>query len=208
MRYPSSILIAVIFSFFAFLGMSYLVSSPKMIKSTPIDMISFSMIDDMEPPKIIDKSKPKLPKKEVIKAVPAMPHIDIASKSDRPTFKISTVKTDLSEIGLVNQFIPDLPQMGPRGTSNDGGLMELVGIQPVYPNEAKRGGIEGWVKVEFVVNKFGLVSKAKVIDSQPKRVFNQATLRAIYKSKFKPLIIDGQAIAQTAVRVFEFKLEQ
>ena len=67
--------------------------------------------------------------------------------------------------------------------------------------------IEGWVEVEFTVTALGTVTNAKIINSKPRRVFDAATLRALRKSKFKPLMVDGKARAQKAVQIIEFKLQ-
>ena len=77
----------------------------------------------------------------------------------------------------------------------DGELIPLVRIAPQYPRNAARDGIEGWVKMEFTINKAGTVSDPKVLESKPRRVFDRAARRAILKWKFKPRVVDGKPVA-------------
>ena len=82
-------------------------------------------------------------------------------------------------------------------------------VDPTYPVEASRDGIEGWVKLGFSVTASGSVTDISIIDSKPANVFNRAARRALKKWKYKPQIVDGKPVAQTnMVVVLDFKLEQ
>ena len=88
----------------------------------------------------------------------------------------------------------------------DGELIALVKIAPRYPRKAAMAKKEGWVKVEFTVTELGTVRDAKVVDADPRRLFDRAAKQAILKWKFKPRIVDGKAVSRRAVQVIEFKL--
>ncbi len=84
----------------------------------------------------------------------------------------------------------------------------LVRVRPVYPPDAERRGIEGWVKAVFTIAEDGGVIEPRVVDAEPDRVFDRAALRAISKWRYQPQVIDGQAIRRTGVEVIiEFKLQ-
>ena len=101
-----------------------------------------------------------------------------------------------------------IPHSPGTGTSIDGDVIQVFPIQPRYPIKQLNNKVEGWVKVEFTVNEFGKVSNIKILDSQPKRVFNDEVKRALLKSKFEPAMVDGHAISQIAVQTVEFKIQK
>lgn len=75
---------------------------------------------------------------------------------------------------------------------------------PDYPLEAARNRTSGYATVEFTVNPDGSVSNAHVIASQPRRVFDQAAIQAVSRSKFKPALKDGQPVSSTLQRRIDF----
>jgi protein TonB len=82
-------------------------------------------------------------------------------------------------------------------------------VDPTYPPEASRDGVEGWVKLGFTVSASGAVTDIKVLDSEPKRVFDRAARRALKKWKYKPKLDGGKPVSQSGmVVVLDFKLEQ
>lgn len=98
-------------------------------------------------------------------------------------------------------------------TENGGGsgilpLVVLSRVAPNYPNRARDRGIEGWVKLEIVVTPQGKVGEARVVDANPKHIFDQAALIAIRRWRFKPTYKDGQAIEQRAVQTISFRFER
>jgi len=85
-------------------------------------------------------------------------------------------------------------------------VIALLKVEPDYPRSAAIKGIEGWVKLEFTVLEDGSVTDVKVLQSQPKRVFDRSAMRALSHWKFKPRIVNGKAMKQRAIQVIEFKL--
>jgi len=86
--------------------------------------------------------------------------------------------------------------------------MALARTPPQYPYQAARRGIEGWVRVSFRVTETGTVEDVVVLESEPAGVFDRAAVRAVYKWKFKPRIINGEAEAARAEQVIEFELNK
>ena len=208
MRYSSAALTALVLSFFTFLGMTLLITTNTYKKSESFESIEFSKINDMDKIEPIQPSPPRtLPKQEQVKTPPAAPKIDMTETPDpNPGTRIPTGigKPELTE--LTNLAKPNVMPTGDKPGLNQG-LIALLSVMPNYPVKEQRNKVEGWVTVEFIVNELGNATQIKVIDSQPKRVFDQATIRAIRKSKFKPLRIDGKAVSQTAIQTIEFKIE-
>jgi TonB family protein len=57
---------------------------------------------------------------------------------------------------------------------------------PIYPQQALRDKVEGFVIVEFNVEADGQVTDPKVIEASPEGVFDDSAVEAIKYSKFEP----------------------
>jgi protein TonB len=90
----------------------------------------------------------------------------------------------------------------------DGDVIPIVRIEPTYPREAAMKGIEGSVKIKLTILPDGSVGDAQVIDANPPRVFNREAIRAVLRWKFKPRIVDGQAVSREATVDVGFSLNQ
>ncbi len=89
----------------------------------------------------------------------------------------------------------------------DSPLVMLVRIPPMYPMSAKRRGVEGWVRVRFVVNEDGSVGTVTVADSEPKNIFNDAVIRSVSGWRFKTGTIGGLPVKTWAETTVRFKLD-
>ncbi len=91
---------------------------------------------------------------------------------------------------------------------SDGGLMSLGQIVPIYPERAKSRGLEGYVVVEYTVDKLGRAVNAFIIEAKPKGVFDRAVLDAVHRAKYRPLYKNGEPQVVHGVRsrlVFELE---
>lgn len=88
----------------------------------------------------------------------------------------------------------------------DQDLQPIVRSEPRYPRLAKQSQQEGKVVVEFVIGKDGKVYEPKIIYAQPPGVFENASLQAISRWRYKPRIIQGQAVEQLAQQTLVFRL--
>lgn len=94
-------------------------------------------------------------------------------------------------------------------SSTDGEYLPIVKIAPVYPWDALNSGIEGHCLVEYTVTAAGTVTDVRVIEAEPKGVFDQTSIDAALKFKYKPRVVAGEAIAVHGVQnLFTYKLEQ
>jgi protein TonB len=96
------------------------------------------------------------------------------------------------------------PTPEPVGETRD--VQVVTPPRPAYPPAAARNRQDGWVEVEFTVGADGSVQNAKVVGSNPARVFDREAVRAIELAKFQPKLDKGQAVAATLRRRIEFKL--
>ena len=154
-----------------------------------------------------------------------LPDLVPAMQADTPS---PTASSFLQQIqpppppGLIRSSGPIIPlgRPGPGiGTGTGGGLQNLfdlasldedpvprVRVEPVYPHEMSRSGINGHVMVGLVVDSEGNVLNPYVIDSSH-REFEAAALRAITRWKFKPGRKNGANVGTSNVQLrFNFTL--
>jgi protein TonB len=82
---------------------------------------------------------------------------------------------------------------------SDGEYLPIVKVAPVYPSRALTRGLEGYVIVEFTVTRTGTVRDVSVVESTSS-LFERAATEAALKFKYKPRVIDGEAVEVPGVR--------
>ncbi len=82
---------------------------------------------------------------------------------------------------------------------SDGEYLPIVKVAPVYPSRALSRGLEGYVIVEFTVTRTGTTRDVVVIESTS-TLFERAASAAALKFKYKPRVIDGEAVEVPGVR--------
>lgn len=116
---------------------------------------------------------------------------------------------------------PDAVNMSPKisaevniGLGNglaggDGEYLPIVKVAPMYPNRANSRGIEGYCIIEYTVTKNGSIKDPVAVECEPSGYFERASLKAAEKFKYKPRVIDGEAIDVLGVQnKFTFELEK
>lgn len=94
------------------------------------------------------------------------------------------------------------PVAAAAGTSSDAELVKAS--NPSYPTAALRAGQSGWVVVSFTITPEGRTSDIRVVDAQPRHVFDRAAMDAIGRYRFKPAMHDGVAVASSKQQKIEF----
>ena len=79
-------------------------------------------------------------------------------------------------------------------------------VEPVYPPQAMRDRVEGWVLLEFTITETGSVRDIVVVDSQPSGVFDAAAAEALADWKYRPRITDGRPVAHRSNVTMRFDL--
>ncbi|MDM7861526.1 TonB family protein [Alteromonas sp. ASW11-36] len=184
---------AVTFGLFAL--MHGLIDQEAVGVSTLPEPVIIDAIFKAEEETIVEREK--LPEPPQIKEIPDRPienPVDIDEPDTQwtyaPTIDTGTTLTDILSFGM-----------------QDSELRPLVRVDPRYPIDAARDGIEGWVQMTFNVNELGGVTDIQVINAEPKRVFNQEAKRALAKWKYQPKSVNGKAVAQQGLSVvLEFTL--
>lgn len=69
----------------------------------------------------------------------------------------------------------------------------ITKVPPVYPDEARRAGVQGVVLVQALVRKDGAVGDVKVIQSIP--LLDLAAIQAVRQWIFKPARAKGEPVS-------------
>jgi TonB family protein len=69
-------------------------------------------------------------------------------------------------------------------TANDAAIEFINFEMPIYPTSPYTGSFEGYVTLSIHVNEEGHAVVVKVIDSNPRRKFDNSAIKAIKNSKF------------------------
>ncbi|MCO7226426.1 energy transducer TonB [Pleionea sp. CnH1-48] len=154
------------------------------------------------------KERPKREKKEVPKPQP-----DPKPASKKPPKPTKVVLVDIGTAGpsLPPFSVPDIPMSPGTDFSSMGestSLTPKVQIAPEYPMIARKKGLQGWVKLSFDVNEEGYTTNVRVVESEPKRIFDKAAIRALKKWKYSPEKEEGKGVYMSGQQVtLEFNLE-
>jgi len=58
-------------------------------------------------------------------------------------------------------------------------------VEPLYPEHAYNNGLEGWVWLEFDIDKNGAVGDITLVDSYPEKTFDKALINAVKRWQYK-----------------------
>lgn len=193
-RAPAAMLAAFLVTCGLFFIMYSMIRTTAVLraKTEPIT-ITWVKPMEMEEVQVVDKSPVKPPEPEV---PPAQPRIKVTTPGD-----FSELPRDLvTDPAIDRTFSTGLV---------DGTVLPIVRVQPPYPRQALARGIEGFTIVEFDVWTDGSVRNAQVIDRAPSSVFDNASLQAIAKFRYKPQVENGKPVIVTGMQNrFTFELDQ
>ena len=172
------------------------------------------MIANIKPPKPPEEIKQREIKERHMKQ---MQKANQPPRATKPKLAVSKFEfsTDMGG-GIGNLSVGPAREMGGFKTEMKKIEFELTEVDTpprathrapaMYPFGAKRKGIQGKVLIRCLVGLDGIATKHQILVSEPRDVFDQAALAAVQKWRFKPGVLDGQAVP-TWIRVpFVFKL--
>jgi TonB family protein len=107
-------------------------------------------------------------------------------------------------IGGVFPPEPPIPKDVVRATGDIKPPRLIKKVEPVYPEEAKKAGVEGLVILEVQTDKTGQVASIRVLRSVP--LLNQAAIDAVKQWVYEPMIVDGQPKGVVFTVTVNFKL--
>ena len=73
-------------------------------------------------------------------------------------------------------------------------LLPISQDYPLYPEEMRRKGIEDQVIVRYTIGKNGRVIDVQILDHAVNSIFDDVTVEAIKRWRFRPMIKNGKAV--------------
>jgi protein TonB len=190
-RYGIALLLAVVMTFLLLWGMQALiVGGNKAMTEAPrgnvLDFIRLKK-DEQVLKKERKPQKPAKPKEPPPMVAPQMQQNNPNSEALSTSFA-ADIQIDA---GLSGGLSLD---------SGDGDYLPIVKVAPIYPRRAQARGISGYVIFEFTVTKHGSVKDPVVVEANPESLFDRAAMDAVLKFKYKPRVVDGEAMAVAGVQ--------
>jgi len=92
----------------------------------------------------------------------------------------------------------------------EGDYLPIVKVAPIYPQRALARSVEGYCVVQYTVTKSGTIRDPFVVEDQcTNLMFHRPSLQAALKFKYKPRVIDGQAVEVPSVQnKFTYVIEE
>ena len=185
-------------TFTLFVLMAFLVRNNNLgliVPQPPITVSVYQTPEDQEP-NIIDRHilpppvAPKMPPQQTVDVEQVESNVQFHYQA--PTL---TMKPSLKGLGL--------------NAPSDRDARPIVRVNPKYPVDASRNGIEGWVKLGFDIGTLGEVINVRILDANPKHIFNKAAKQAVKKWKYRPKMVEGNPVIQQNFSVqLDFKMDQ
>lgn len=191
-RYAIGIVAAVSVTFLLLWGMQALITGGKdaLTDAPKGRVLDFVRLKPEETVQKKERKPQKPPKPET--PPPPMQQPQVAQSNPNADAVTTSFEADVSaDTGLAGGLSLD---------SSDGDYLPIVKVAAVYPRRAQSRGIEGHVIVEFTVTTNGSVRNAVVVEAEPANIFDRAALDAAAKFKYKPRVVDGQAVEVAGVQ--------
>lgn len=141
------------------------------------------------------------PDKPVQAEAPPMPD----TPEENPDTSNTNLSVSISAPGDLNAGL----QIGGLGFGgSEGDYLPIVKIAPVYPHAGLVRGTEGECVVQYTVTVTGTTRDVEVIkDRCDQPMFHRPSIQAAKRFKYKPRIIDGEAVEVHGVKNrFDFKI--
>lgn len=201
LRLLVAIPVAVVVTFSVFFLMQLLIESGKSALTDEYEgrSVDFVRVDQEEQVEEKRRKPDKPPEPEEPPPQPETPQQQASADVNQ--------SMEMGAVGIDPNIDVQAGDMG--GGSGDGEYLPIVKVSPQYPQRALQRGLEGWVLVEFTVTPAGTVKDITVVDAEPADIFNRAAVDAAKKFKYKPRVIDGQAVEVSGVQnLIRFEMER
>ena len=146
-----------------------------------------------------DRKPEKPPEPDQPPPQPPTPQLDnLDPTAEKIAIQAAPVQTDIDMTGGFSLGV------------GEGDYLPIVKVSPIYPQRAQTRGIEGHCTVQYTVTRQGTVRDVVVVENDcTSSLFERASVQAALKFKYKPRVIDGQAVEVPGVQNrFTYKFDE
>ena len=182
----------LVITLFLFWFMQYMIETAdrSLDESSRGSLVDFVRVQRDES---IERRQPK-PKKppppDAPPPQPPTPQLDnLDPTAEKIAIQAAPVQTDIEMTGGFSLGV------------GEGDYLPIVKVAPIYPQRALSRGIEGYCVVQYTVTRQGTTREPFVVESQcTSSLFHRASVQAALKFKYKPRVMDGQAVEVPGVQ--------
>jgi protein TonB len=212
-RWLTGILCAVGVNLFLLFFISLLFQS----HTFPQRMMSYQPVPVWQVKHLRDEPEPERDKKvEPVKKIAVIPTVRLESlptPEDKklPSIELPPVNLTISPQITAMATLPPLT-LTSKPFYQPGELdqqpLPMATPAPFYPHRARIRGIEGKVRVRFIVDQQGLVKKLKIIRAEPAGYFEETVRTALANWHFRPGMVANNKVMTQVETTIVFKLDQ
>jgi len=191
-RMVIGVILAAAVTLSLFWVMQYLIATAdrSLNKDDTSSMLDFVRIKRDESIQRRQLKPKKPPPPEAAPPQPPTPQLDdLNPNAEKIAISAVPVETDIEMTGGFSLGV------------GEGDYLPIVKVAPIYPNRALTRGVEGFCVVQYTVTSLGTTKDPIVVESQcTSSLFHRASINAALKFKYKPRIIDGEAVEVPGVQ--------
>ena len=192
MRTATGLVIAAMVTLSLFWLMQYLIETAdrSLNEDDAGSLVDFVRVKRDEEVQRDDRKPKKPPPPEAPPPQPPAPQMDnLNPNAEKIAISAVPVETDIEMSGGFSLGV------------GEGDYLPIVKVAPIYPNRALSRGTEGYCVVQYTVTRQGTTKDPFVVDGQcTSSLFHRASINAALKFKYKPRVIDGNAVEVPGVQ--------
>ncbi len=198
-RLLAGLIIGLFVTLFLFWFMQYMIETADrtLDDENRGSMVDFVRVERDEQIERKDRKPEKPPEPDQPPPQPPTPQLDnLDPTAEKIAIQAAPVQTDIDMTGGFSLGV------------GEGDYLPIVKVSPIYPQRAAERGVQGHCTVMYTVTRQGTVRDVVVVESDcTSSLFERASVQAALKFKYKPRVIDGQAVEVPGVQNrFTFKL--
>lgn len=201
LRIGTGLVVGLIVTLTLFWFMQYMIESADrtLDESDRGSLVDFVRVERDETVQRKDRKPEKPPEPDAPPPQPPTPQLDnLDPSADKIAIQAAPVQTDIDMSGGFSLGV------------GEGDYLPIVKVAPIYPQRALSRSIEGHCTVQYTVTRQGTIRDPVVVeDDCTSSLFHRASVQAALKFKYKPRVVDGQAIEVPGVQNrFTFKITE